>query len=241
MELADLLRARHMVRAFEPRPIEPEVLDGVLDAARRAPSAGNSQGWDFVVLEGDDTARFWDVTLPADKRSTFRWQRLLDAPAIVLPLANPRAYLDRYAEPDKAATGLSAAERWPVPYWQVDTSFATMLVLLAAQDAGLGALFFGVFRGADRLLASLGVPDGHQLIGAIALGYPLADEAGRSADRPRRSLADVVHRGGWPSDAAAGSGRSDLGEQVVEGGGGDLAGVVPADVGETGTPPVPER
>jgi nitroreductase len=203
MEFAELLRTRRMVRAFQPRPIEREVLDRVLDATRRAPSAGNSQGWDFIVLEGPDTAKFWDVTLPEEKRASFRWQGLLDAPAIVLPLANHQAYLDRYAEPDKAATGLSVATNWPVPYWQVDTSFATMLLLLAAQDAGLGALFFGVFRGAERLLANLGVPPGHDLIGALAIGYPREDEPGRSSERPRRSLDDVVHRGGWEAEDSA--------------------------------------
>ena len=88
-----------------------------------------------------------------------------------------------------------------MPYWQVDTAFATMLLLLAAQDAGLGALFFGVFRGAERLLANLEVPPGHDLIGALALGYPLADQPGRSADRARRGLDDVVHRGGWDDTA----------------------------------------
>ncbi len=197
MDFSELVRARRMVRAFDPQRIDPEVLDRVLDAARRAPSAGNSQGWDFVVLEGVDTAKFWDVTLPPERRATFRWQQLLDAPVVVLPLANRQAYLDRYAEADKAATGLASADRWPVPYWQVDTAFATMLLLLAAQDAGLGALFFGVFRGGDRLLANLGVPPGRDLIGAVALGRPLDAQQGRSSDRPRRALDDVVHRGGW--------------------------------------------
>jgi nitroreductase len=200
MDFTELIRSRRMVRAFEARPVDESVLAGILDAARRAPSAGNSQGWDFVVLEGPGTARFWDVTLPAERRAAFRWQKLLDAPVIVLPLANRQAYLDRYAEPDKAASGLALASRWPVPYWQVDTAFATMLLLLAAEDAGLGALFFGVFRGAEQLLESLGVPPGRDLIGAVAMGYPLDDEAGRSASRPRRPLAEVVHRGGWGTD-----------------------------------------
>ena len=54
----------------------------------------------------------------------------------------------RYAEPDKAATGLGrSAAAWPVPYWTVDAAFAVMTLLLAAEDAGLGALFFGVFQG----------------------------------------------------------------------------------------------
>jgi nitroreductase len=199
MDFWDVVRARRMVRAFDSRPLEPGIVDRVVDAGRRAPSAGNSQGWSFVVLEGDSTARFWDVTLPGDQRSNFRWQRLLDAPVIVLPLADREAYLARYREPDKAVTGLGDATAWPVPYWQVDTAFATMAMLLAATDAGLGALFFGVFRRGEELLRSLGVPAGHDLIGAVALGYPAneGDGPGRSVDRPRRSLDEVIHRGGW--------------------------------------------
>jgi nitroreductase len=200
MEFAELIQSRRMVRAFDTRPVEPEVLEHVLDAARRAPSAGNSQGWAFVVLEGDDTRKFWDVTLPEDRRETFRWQHLLDAPAVILPLASREAYLTRYSEPDKISTGLADPTRWPVPYWQIDTAFATMLLLLAVEDEGLGALFFGVFRNGEKLLAELDVPGGYDLIGAVALGHPLDDDErvpGRSAERPRRSLEEIVHRGGW--------------------------------------------
>jgi nitroreductase len=199
VEFAELLKQRRMVRAFDGNPIAPDVLERVLDAARRAPSAGNSQGWGFVVLEGADTNRFWDVTLPAERRASFRFPQLLAASAIVLPLADKRAYLARYAEPDKAHTGLSEESRWPVPYWQIDTAFAAMLLLLAAEDEGLGALFFGVFRDGERLLSELGVPEHLELIGAIALGHRAdGDEiAGRSADRERRPLEQLVHRGAW--------------------------------------------
>jgi nitroreductase len=198
MEFSEVVRTRRMVRAFDGRAVPTDVVDRVLEAGRRSPSAGNSQGWAFVVLEGpEQTAKFWDVTLPEDRRANFRWQHLLDAPVIILPLADREAYLSRYREPDKVASGLGDAERWPVPYWQVDTAFATMSLLLAATDEGLGALFFGVFQRSEQLLASLGVPAGHDLIGAIAMGYGMAEEPGRSAARPRRS--DVVHRGGWHS------------------------------------------
>ena len=201
MEFTEAVRARRMVRAFARTPVPPQIVDVVLDAARRAPSAGNSQGWSFVVLEGaEQTARFWDVTLPDERRATFKWQQLLDAPVIILPLADREAYLTRYREPDKAAAGLGEAERWPVPYWQVDTAFATMTLLLAATDAGLGALFFGVFQRAEHLLAGLGVPSSFELIGAVALGYPLASEPGRSSTRPRRPVSEVIHRGGWRSE-----------------------------------------
>ena len=191
------MQTRKMVRNFEDRAVPTEVLEHVVDMARRAPSAGNSQGWDLVVLCGDETSRFWDVTLPVERRATFRWTGLLGAPVIVLPYANRDAYLTRYSEPDKSRTGLSSEAQWPVPYWLVDTGFFTMTLLLAAHNAGLGALFFGVFHEAEQLSASLGVPIDRQLLGAIALGYPASSEDGRSAKRPKRTTSDVVHYGGW--------------------------------------------
>jgi nitroreductase len=189
-----------MVRSFRPEPVESALVDGLLDLARRAPSAGNSQGFEAVVLEGrEQTARFWDATLPADRRAGFRFPGLLAAPLIVLPLADPGAYVRRYGEADKAATGLGAGtDAWPVPYWTVDASFAVMTLLLAATDAGLGALFFAVFRGAEAVRAEFAIPADRQLLGAVALGHPADDDpAGRSASRPRRPLDSVVHRGGW--------------------------------------------
>ena len=105
-EFADVVRRRRMTRAFDGRPVPPELIEDLVDLASRAPSAGKTQGWHLVVLEGDETARFWDITLPPMRRGTFRWQRLIDAPVIALPLADPRAYTERYSEPDKRATGL---------------------------------------------------------------------------------------------------------------------------------------
>jgi nitroreductase len=190
-----------MTRAFDARPVPADVLDRLVELASWAPSAGKSQGWHLVVLEGPETARFWDATLPAVRRDSFTWQRLLDAPVIALPFADPKAYVDRYAEPDKAATGLGAgAHAWPAPYWTIDASMAVMTLLLAAEDVGLGALFFGVFRGERSLRRELRVPPGLELLGAIALGYRADDtpaRPGRSAGRPRRSPAEIVHRGGW--------------------------------------------
>ncbi|MEM9517293.1 MAG: nitroreductase family protein [Actinomycetota bacterium] len=199
-EFADVVRRRRMTRAFESTPVDAAVLDDLVDLAGRAPSAGKTQGWHLVVLSGADTARFWDITLPEERRATFRWQQLLDAPTIAVPFADPDAYVARYAEPDKARSGLGeSADDWPTPYWTVDASMAVMTLLLAAEDHGLGALFFGVFRGEAELRAALGVPERLQLLGAIALGYPLAaaQQSGRSAERPRRNPDEIIHRGAW--------------------------------------------
>lgn len=197
----EVVLRRRMTRSFDPRPLPDGMLDELVDLASRAPSAGKTQGWHAVVLEGADTARFWDITLPPMRRGTFKWQGLLDAPVILLPFADSKAYTERYSEPDKSATGLGVGEdAWPVPYWTVDTSMSIMTILLGAEDRGLGALFFGVFKGERELFRELGIPPGLELLGAIALGYPADDggtTTGRSATRPRRTAADIVHRGRW--------------------------------------------
>lgn len=207
-ELADVVRRRRMTRAFDPRPVPAEAITDIVDLASRAPSAGKAQGWHLVVLSGDDTAQFWDITLPPMRRGAFKWQRLLDAPLIALPFADPKAYTDRYSEPDKAGTGLGArTDAWPAPYWTIDASMSVMTMLLAAEDHGLGALFFGVFKGERELRQTLGVPNGLELLGALAIGYPAdpteptavvaASDRGRSASRPRRTPADIIHLGRW--------------------------------------------
>ena len=191
-----------MTRSFSDRPVEVALLDHLVDLASRAPSAGKTQGWHVVALSGAETSRFWDISLPAEQRSTFRWPGLLRAPLLLLPLADPAAYVSRYAEPDKARTGLGESEdAWPTPYWTVDASMSVMTLLLAAEDAGLGALFFGVFHRELEIRAALGIPEHLQLLGAIALGWPdtprTADGDGRSATRPRRPAGEIIHHASW--------------------------------------------
>jgi nitroreductase len=199
MDLSDAVRRRRMVRAFTDEPVDPVVVDGLVDLARRAPSAGNSQGWAFVVLMGDgETARYWDITLPADRRAGFRWPGLVGAPVLIVALVRPDAWVERYAEADKAATGLGGgAGEWPVPYWWVDGGMAVEHLLLGAVEAGLGACFFGLFDHEAAVLAALGVPDGWRALGTIALGHAAPDEPGRSTGRGRLPLEDVLHRGAW--------------------------------------------
>jgi nitroreductase len=197
MELREVVRRRRMVRRFDPRPLPAEVLDRILHSATRAPSAGFSQGLDLLVLEGRDAVRgFWRAT--ADPRFATPYSSA-EPPAIVLVLSDRQAYLDRYAVPDKAGLGMDVEEGWPVPYWDMDAAMAVMLMLLTAVDEGVGAWWFGVFHGAAALLRDLGVPEGRRLVGAVALGYPAADDrpGGSARSRPRRPLDQVVHRGRW--------------------------------------------
>ena len=197
MELAEVIRRRRMVRRFDPRPLPGEVLDRVLHSATRAPSAGFSQGLDLLVLEGPEAVRgFWAAT--TDPRFGTPYSTA-EPPVIVLVLSDRQAYLDRYAAPDKAGLGMDTEAGWPVPYWDMDAAMAVMLMLLTATDEGVGAWYFGVFHGAGALLADLGVPEGRRLVGAVALGYPAADDrpSGSARTRARRPPDQVVHRGRW--------------------------------------------
>jgi len=201
VELDEVIRRRRMVRSFEDRPLTPGTIERLLDLAVRAPSAGFTQGWEFIVLEGpSQTARYWDVTLPAAQRESFPWPGLLNAAALVIPLAHAQDYVDRYGESDKAATGLgSSVDDWPVPYWLIDTAMTAMLLLLSVVDAELGALFFGMFEHEQAVLTALGVPDGFRPIGTIAIGHPASEgnSPSQSVRRGRRPMANMMHRGGW--------------------------------------------
>lgn len=199
MEFQDVVRKRHMVRAFVPgRDVPDEVVTRILDNATRAPSAGHTQGWSFLVLRGnEETGRFWDALFPLERRGRFAYPGLFDAPLIIVPLASQEAYTERYAEPDKGWTDRDAA-RWPVPFWYIDTGFSALLMLLTAVDADLGALFFGIFD-IEAFRAAFGVPDAWTPIGAIAIGYPAPQRKSPSLARGRKPPDACIHRGFWRS------------------------------------------
>jgi nitroreductase len=199
VELERAIRRRRMTRSFQPTPLPGAVVAELLDLARRAPSAGYSQGVSFLVLrDAAETAAFWDVS---GGRAWWTEQApgTLAAPVLVLPLADAAVYTARYSEPDKAGHGLDDAANWPVPFWLTDAAMAAMNLLLAAEARGLGALFFGIFGDEREVLRRFGVPDGVRTIGAIALGYRAADDhpSGSPTTHPRRPLDELVHWGTW--------------------------------------------
>lgn len=204
MEFADVVRHRRMVRNYDPaRPVPPELIDKLLDYAIRAPSAGFSQGWGFLVLTSEaDRELFWQVSSPPEGGPPDSWLAgMRRAPAIVVALSNKEIYLDRYAAADKGWTDRDEAH-WPVPYWDIDTGFASLMMMLGAVDEGLATCFFGIppeqtatFRGA------FGVPIEYTPIGALSIGYADVDRRSPSLKRGRRPVDEVVHRGRWRQPA----------------------------------------
>ncbi|MBW3621723.1 MAG: nitroreductase family protein [Actinobacteria bacterium] len=203
MELTEAVARRRMVRNTTGEPVDPAVVRRILDQARRAPSAGFSQGQRFVVVTEEATRR--RIAELADEPAYVAkgfdpW--LSTAPVHVVPCADERAYRSRYAEPDKTGgpTRRAAPEAspsdWPVPYWHVDAGAALMLLLLAVVDEGLAAGFAGV-HGLAGLRELLGIPAGVHPLGVVTIGHPAPDRRSRSLDRGWRDLDEVVSWGRW--------------------------------------------
>jgi len=197
MEYSEVVRRRRMVRNYDPdRPVPREVLTELLELAIRAPSAGFSQGWHFLVLESAaDRAGFWGAATDSDGEPDPWLRDMQTAPALIIAMSDKMAYIDRYAAPDKGWTDRDEAH-WPVPYWDIDTGMASLLILLGAVDRGLASCFFGV--PADRhgqVKQAFGIPDRLALVGVISVGHPMPDRRSPSLKRGRRPVSEVASFG----------------------------------------------
>ena len=178
---------------------------GVADALR-GPSAGNTRGVAWVVLQGEETANYWEhATTPDWRAKEPRYPGLSRAPVVALSLCSPATYVERYSETDKDGSGLGSAaaggggeSAWTIPYWFGDAAFSAMLLLLGATAAGLGAAFLGNFRGEESLLGALEVPSQWRLFGAVVIGHPDAQDHPSSSLRRRPAPgAGAIHRSRW--------------------------------------------
>jgi nitroreductase len=196
MEYREVLRRRRMVRDYSDEPLTSEQVERILASALRAPSGGFSQGWAFLALtEPEDRERFW----PFVPTSLGPSPGLRGAQLVVVAMSDKQVYLDRYAEPDKGWED-RAEERWPVPYWHVDTGMAALLMLLTAVDEGLGACLIGILpEHLGPFRAEFGVPERLEPVGAVTVGHRPADlpRQGSAFARDRRPAEDVIHRGQW--------------------------------------------
>jgi nitroreductase len=171
VETWDAIRSRRNVRSYAEGAIAPQDLDQILEAARRSPSAGNQQAWDFVVCTDREQLAQLTGVGPAAGHVAGSAATI----ALVAPI------------PDDAPTR---------DLIQFDLGQATMSVMLAAADLGIGSAHAGVH---DQELARrlLGFPEDRFCAYLVTLGVP-ADRPLTPIERPnRRPFEDVVHRGRW--------------------------------------------
>jgi nitroreductase len=196
MEFNDVVRNRRMVRHFTEEPIPEETMQRMLDLASRGPSAGFTQGQDFVVITDPKTKEALAALCHEEEyvRSGFH-PFISTAPVLVVPCTSEAAYHRRYQEPDKLQNDGSEIF-WPVPYWFMDAGCAVMTLLLAAVNEGLAAGFAGA-KDLDAVRALLEIPAEVTPLGVIPIGHPAPDKRSPSLKRGRRATADVVHLNRW--------------------------------------------
>jgi nitroreductase len=184
-----------MVRRFTDEPVAATDRDQILAAALRGPSAGFAQGFTFLVLESEeDRALLWE-TNPEPVADPDNDAAMRRAPLVIVPLASHQAYIERYKEPDKAVPGQEPT--WRVPVWIIDTAFASMLILLAVVDLGLGATFIAPPADLPGFRSRFEVPEDYLPIGMVLIGHrpPRVDAA---APRERRKTpGSQIFFGRW--------------------------------------------
>jgi nitroreductase len=169
MDNLQLIRTRRSVRRYTPQPVSQEQVELLLRAAMSAPSAGNCQPWQFVVL---DDRQIFEAIMRAHPFS----QMLKEAPLAIL------------------VCGDQTLERFP-GYWVQDCSAATQNLLLAAHALGLGAVWLGIHPRPERISAIrslVGLPDTVQPLSLVAVGHPA--ETPPPVDR---FLPERVHHNHW--------------------------------------------
>lgn len=196
MEFREVVRKRRMVRNYKPGRPDEDAIRRICDAARRAPSAGFTQGQYFVVVTDADTRAA--IAMLANEsdyvaRGYPAW--MSSAPVHVVVCTNEADYHRRYREPDKLGPDGNEIA-WPVPYWHVDAGAALMSLLLAVVDEGLAAGFFGVHR-LPRLKELLSIPAEVTPIGVVTIGRAAADQPASSASRGWRPEQEVVRWERW--------------------------------------------
>lgn len=169
MELFEAIDLRRSVRAYKRDDVSDEDVRKLIDAARRAPSAGNIQPWEFVVVRNIDIKR---RLAAAALHQSF----IEEAPVVIVVCADQR----------RSSWGYGG--RGANLYCLQDTAAATENMLLAVCAMGLGACWVGAFH-ENEVRSILRVPDGVRPVAIVTVGYP----AERPQPRSRRSLGHIIH------------------------------------------------
>ena len=169
MDAIDAIHTRRSIRKYTKQPVSDDIIHEFLAAAMMAPSSGNAQPWHFVIIKERETL---------DAIAVFHQhgKMLRDAPIAILVCADPT--LEKYEG-----------------RWMLDCSAATQNLLLAAHAKGLGAVWIGIYPGANRIdpmreLAAL--PEHIIPFSLISIGYPAEQKP-----TPERFNTERIHYDHW--------------------------------------------
>lgn len=171
---ASVVKRRRMIRKYEDRPVPEEEIRALLRYAVRAPSAGNLQPWEFILVRDPEVrAQLAKAAMNQNSVAT--------APIIIATCADIQRMGEKY--------GTRGAF-----YSLVDTAFASLLILLGATERGLGACFVGAYN-PEEVARIFGLPPHIRPVGLITLGYPA--EKPRKPTNKKIPLESLIHENTW--------------------------------------------
>ena len=170
MDIFEAIKNRRSIRAFERKSVSEEHVERLIDAARHAPSAGNIQPWEFVIVRAHQIKQQLSV---AALNQTF----IEEAPVVIVVCAN------------ETLSGQGYGSRGVNLYCIQDTAAATENMLLAACAMGLGTCWIGAFR-EEMVRKALNTPSHVRPVAIVPVGY----SSEKPTPRLRRPIKEIVHR-----------------------------------------------
>lgn len=180
MDVDNVISNRKSIRSFQSRPVPEDLLESLVDSARKAPSWMNKQCWHFIIVE--DTLQIVEI---AKSSITNRW--LKHAPALIVGCADPHL----------------SGSRGGIPYYIVDAAIAMDHLILSATNHGLGTCWIGSFN-EKKIRKLLMIPPRIRIIALTPIGFPKEKESLSNRVRStivrstkRKSLSEILHWNQW--------------------------------------------
>ncbi len=178
MEVTEAIINRRSVRRMKADPIDDEILERILEAARWAPSWKNTQCWRFVVVrDGNTKEKIAGCMISGRSSENPAATAIIRAPVLIVACA------------ELGKSGLNAGDfaTDKGDWYMYDVALAMQNLVLEAHSLGLGTVHLGLFD-AQKVAGILGVPEGFCVVSMTPLGYP--DETPRTV--PRKELSEIV-------------------------------------------------
>jgi nitroreductase len=169
MNFFEVVQNRHSIRAFTAVPVEPEKLQQILEAANRAPSAGNLQGYEIYVVQDA-------VKKTALAQAALDQAFIVEAPVVLVFCTNATRSAQKYGR------------RAETLYTIQDATIACTFAMLAVTAVHLSSVWVGAFH-TETVQQIIGAPSGIVPVAILPIGYA----AGSPRLTPRRELSGIVH------------------------------------------------
>lgn len=176
-KVLETIRERFSVRSYQDRPIEEEKLNLILEAARLAPSASNSQPWHFYVVRNRSVIRDLSQKMPLGSRVIIN-SFMAQAPLIIVATAGPISLLQRVAS-------FIVNKKW----YYLDVAIALEHMVLTAWELGIGSCWIGWFD-EKKVKKLLNIPPAEEVVAMLTLGYPAEDRL--PFTKHRKALGEIV-------------------------------------------------